>query len=465
VSILRLAHCRLARSAALIAGVAGLWATLGSTPAQGRQVEQVAPPLVARINLTIGRSYVLGTDFDILRVAIANPAIADATVVRPREILIDGKAAGVVSLVVWGTGERRLQYDVVVDAPVLPLQQQLRTIFPNEDIRVSANEDAVVLSGRVSSHDVALRAAELAAASSAKLQVINWLQGPATAETQQVMLQVRFAEVGRRALEELGASFFALRDNMSARITTQQFPAPNFDQDSGLTFSDFLNLFFFSRPDGLGFVIKALQQKGQFQSLAEPNLIAYNGQEASFLAGGELPIPLLQNAGATSAITIQYREFGVRLTFRPTISGDVIRLRVTPEVSEPDFANGIELGGFRIPALTTRRVQTDVELRDGQSFAIAGLLKNTSSTTRDAIPLLNKLPIIGPLFTSRAAQADRSELLVLITPRLVRPLEPPEVPPLPIDPRQFITPGDGLGSALEGGGGLVDAPPVAGPGR
>jgi pilus assembly protein CpaC len=427
---------------------------------QPAPVDSTAPALVPRLTLIVGRSFVLVTEYDITRVAITNPAVADATVVEPRQIVIDGKAAGTVSLIVWGLGDRRLQYEVVVQPPVSPLQAQLHLLFPDEDIRVSTSEDAVVLSGRVSSNEVALRAAELAQASASKLRVINWLQGPSVSDTQQVMLQVRFAEVGRNALEELGASFIALGGNLDGRLTTQQFSSPNFDRDSGLTFSDFLNVFFFSRPDGLGFVIRALQQRGQFQSLAEPNLIAYNGQEASFLAGGELPIPLVQGGGINAAVSVQYREFGVRLTFRPTIVGDVIRLRVRPEVSEPDFSNGIELSGFSIPALSTRRVETDVELRDGQSFAIAGLLKNTSQLTRDAVPLLSKLPIIGPLFKSRAERSERSELLVLITPRLVKPLEPAEVPPLPIDPRRFISPGDGLGSAFEGGGGLVDAPPL-----
>ena len=153
-----------------------------------------------------------------------------------------------------------------------------------------------------------------------------------------------------------------------------------------MVFSDFLNLFFFDRKEGIGGVIKALESRGGFQSLAEPNLIAYNGQEASFLAGGEFPVPIVQ--GATGAVTIVFKEFGIRLNFTPTIAGDVIRLKVRPEVSALDFANGITLEGFRIPALTTRRAETDVELRDGQSFAIAGLLDNIKQddTRRDSDP-------------------------------------------------------------------------------
>jgi pilus assembly protein CpaC len=286
------------------------------------------------------------------------------------------------------------------------------------------------------------------------------------------MLQVRFAEVNRRALTEAGLALFATRSRFTARSTTQQFPAPAFDDDAeqgiaGLVFADYLNLFFFDREQGIGGVLKALQQTGAFQSLAEPNLIAYNGQEASFLAGGEFPVPVVQG-GNTNAISIQFKEFGVRLTFKPTIAGDMIRLKVSPEVSALDFANGVSLGGFRVPALTTRRATTDVELRDGQSFAIAGLLENISQDDKAAIPFLSKLPIIGPLFKSKAERAERSELMVLITPRLVRALDPDEVPPLPVDPKRFLPRGEGIGEHLAGGGGVVDAPaakPNSGPKR
>jgi pilus assembly protein CpaC len=221
-----------------------------------------------------------------------------------------------------------------------------------------------------------------------------------------------------------------------------------------------LNLFLFSEKYALGAVIQALRQRGLFQSLAEPNLIAYNGQEASFLAGGEFPVPVVQ--GTAGGISVVFKEFGVRLTFKPTIAGDVIRLKVRPEVSALDFNNGITLSGFRIPALTTRRAETDVELRDGQSFAIAGLLDNISQEDRASVPLLSALPIIGNLFKSKSERAQRTELMVLITPRLVRPLDPDEVPPLPTQPRSFLPADDTIGQNLEGGGGAVDAPSTAG---
>ncbi len=208
----------------------------------------------------------------------------------------------------------------------------------------------------------------------------------------------------------------------------------------------------------VGAVIKALQTKGLIQSLAEPNLIAYNGQEASFLAGGEVPVPIVQGGGVTSAVSVAYKEFGIRLTFKPTIAGDVIRLHVKPEVSSLDFANGVTLSGFRIPALVVRRAETEVELRDGQSFAIAGLLDNVTQTDSQAIPLLGSLPIIGNLFKSKSDRLARTELMVLITPRLVRALDPDEVPALPTMPERFLKTGEDIGSQLEGGGGVVDAP-------
>jgi pilus assembly protein CpaC len=427
-----------------------------------------------RISLTAGRSTVLTTDFDVTRIAVTNPAVADATVVQPREILIDGKAPGTISLIIWGSGSRT-QYDLIVQAPIPGLEQQLQSLFPGEDIHVSLNDQAVVLSGSVSNNATMLKAAEIARATSQKLNVINLLQLPGGSESQQVMLQVRFAEVNRRALQEAGISFFtsgAGFHNVWGRTTTQQFTAPDFERMTStknlstgeltsvsgeLNFSDFLNLFFLSAKYDIGAVLRALRSTGQFQSLAEPNLIAYNGQEASFLAGGEFPVPVVQ--GSTGAVTIQFKEFGIRLTFVPTIAGDVIRLKVQPEVSTLDFANGVSLSGFRIPALTTRRAATDVELRDGQSFAIAGLLDNISQSDQAAIPVLSKLPVIGPLFKSSARRGARTELMVLITPRLVRPLDPDEVPPLPTRQDQFLQP-EGLVDELQGGAGTVDAPPV-----
>jgi pilus assembly protein CpaC len=445
----------------------------GTVVARAQEAQAPAPaaPTYERIVLSAGRSTVLTTDFDITRVAVTNPEVADAIVVKPRELLIDGKGAGTVSLIIWGTTER-VQYDVVVDPGVPELQQRLQALFPGEAIEAMVGEDAVILAGRASSNTVSLRAGEIAKATVPEATIINMLELPGGMESQQVMLQVRVAEVNRRALQEVGVSLFTGATGAGdyiGRTSTSQFAAPVFEDlqrtsvdgevtnlSGDITFSDFLNLFIFNTRHNVGALVRALESKGYFQSLAEPNLIAYNGQEASFLAGGELPIPMIQ--GASGAVTVQYREFGVRLTFTPTIAGDVIRLRIRPEVSSLDFANGVSLQGFLIPAISVRRAETNLELRDGQSFAIAGLLDNELQEQHQAVPLLSKLPIIGYLFRSKSERVERTELMVLITPRLVRALNPDEVPPLPVLPGRFLPPEEDLGGGFQGGGGPMDAP-------
>jgi pilus assembly protein CpaC len=441
------------------------------------QTQQVAPPqtppptvqgavpdrtMAERIVLLAGRSLPLSTEFDVKGYSINDPEVADLIVKGPRELLLNGKKPGTISMIIWGDGTR-IHHEVAIVNAVTPLEQTLLSLFPGEDIRVTYTEGSVILSGRVSSNAVHLRAAEVAQASAPKLTVINMLQLPGGGGSQQVLLQVRFAEVNRRAVTELGVNPFAVRSTFTARSTTQQFPAPIFDdtvdasrdQVQGLVFSDYLNLFFFQREQGIGAVIKALEQKGWFESLAEPNLIAYNGQQAQFLAGGEFPVPFV--TGNQGAVSVQWKEFGVRLQFTPTIAGDVIRLKVRPEVSALDFVNGITISGFRIPALTSRWAQTEVELRDGQSFAIAGLLNNIGQEDKAAIPILSQLPIIGAIFKSKAHREERTELMVLITPRLVRPLNPDEVPPLPTIIKKEGGKGD-TSSSIKGGAGLIDGP-------
>ncbi len=437
-------------SVALAAGVAALYvpATAQAPGAQAAAGQAETP----RLTLTAGRSRIMATDFDVTRVSITDPTVADVTVVDTRELLIDGKGPGTVSLIIWGAATR-VQYDVVIDPGVSVLQRQIQTIFPGEDITANETTRAVILTGHASNNTVMLRAGEIAQAIAPEANIVNLLQLPGGNGSQQVMLQVRVAEVNRRALDDLGASVFTGGtgiNNVVGRIATQQFPTAgfsdltaNYDADGNLinsegsnTFGDFLNLFLFSNDLKIGTLVKALQTSGNLQSLAEPNLIAYNGQEASFLAGGELPVPQVQ--GNSGQVSIEYKEFGIRLTFKPTIAGDVIRLKVQPEVSSLDFANGITLGGFRVPALITRRANTDVELRDGQSFAIAGLMNNVAQLSEESIPFLSKVPLIGRLFKGRSKSKENTELMVLVTPHLVRPLNPDEVPPLPVVPEQFM---------------------------
>jgi pilus assembly protein CpaC len=460
-------RARFARLPLLLLALSVLALPLRPAPVAAQAAAQQTPTSqLPKVALTAGRSTILETQFDIRRTAVTNDAIADAIVVSPREILINGKTPGTISLIVWSVDNTtRVQYDVVIEQPITPLEQQMHQLFPGENIQIAVNTDAIVLSGQVSSTEIMLRAAEVARAAGSKQNVINMLQVPGAAESQQVMLQVRFAEVNRRALQDAGVSLFtgpAGYKNWTSRVTTQQYPAPTFTEQFGpggeLVFSDFLNLFLFNTKYNVGAVIKALKQTGYFQSLAEPNLIAYNNQEASFLAGGEFPIPIV--SGNTGNVSVTFKEFGVRLNFKPTIAGDLIRLHVKPEVSSLDFNNGVLLQGFRIPALTTRRAETEVELRDGQSFAIAGLINNDSQTDVAAVPILSQLPIVGNLFRTKADRKERTELLVIVTPRLVRPLNPDEVPPLPTLPGRFLPSGDDIGEQLQGGGGTIDAPPV-----
>jgi pilus assembly protein CpaC len=384
-----------------------------------------AAPAPTMIDLFVGRSTVLNVGATIHRVSLTIPDVADALVTGPQQILIHGKAPGTISLFVWDKAGGIKTYEVNVRRDLDILKEQVASLFPGENISVAGSGTDVVLSGTVSNKYVIDKAAEVAGGFVEKKEnVVNLLKQQEGIATNQVLLRVRFAEVSRSAMQELGASFILNgKNDWFGRTTTQQFAAPNFDSDrpGGLTFSDFLNVFVFNTRHQIGSVIKALQEKGLFQSLAEPNLIASHGKEASFLAGGEFPYPVAQVGSGTTSVTIQFKEFGIRLSFTPTVlGGDLINLKVKPEVSALDFANGVSLQGFRVPALSTRRTETEIELQDGQTFAIAGLLSNTVSSTMSKIPGIGDIPILGYLFRSRAYQKQQTELVVMITPQIVR---------------------------------------------
>jgi pilus assembly protein CpaC len=378
------------------------------------------------VRLLVGRSAVVNTDWPIARVSLTSSDVADALVTMPNQLLIQGKVPGTISMFVWDRGGAMRRYNVTVERDVTQLTQQVKDLFPGEPISVESNGKSVVLAGMVSSKYVAEKAVEVASGFVEKKEdVVSLLQvreGPPP----QVMLRVRFAEVSRSALTELGASFFTGPGgykNFVGRSSTQQFPAPDFVAENGetkLVFSDFLNLFVFDLKNNLGGVIRALQTKGLFQSLAEPNLVAETGKEASFLAGGEFPIPVAQAGTTGLAITVVFKEFGIRLNFTPNVVGtDRVRLKVRPEVSTLDFTNAIVLQGFRIPALSTRRTETELELRNGQTFAIAGLMNNTATQSLQKIPGIGDIPILGLLFKSKAAQKQQTELVVMITPEIL----------------------------------------------
>jgi pilus assembly protein CpaC len=326
-------------------------------------------------------------------------------------------------------------------------------VFPDEQITVTPSRAAIVLSGHVSTEDVSKRAGELASAYSPK--VVNVLTfGPVGA--QEVLLQVKFAEVDRTALTQLGVNFVSTGGgNTIGTITTGQFggfgpqtltqtktPNGTTTTTSGETLNNVLNLFLF-RPDiNFGAVIEALQTKNLLQILAEPNLIAVNGKEATFLAGGQFPFPIVQPGNGFTAVTISFKEFGVRLQFTPVITPNgYIHLKVAPEVSTLDFANALTISGFTVPALSTRRAETEFELQDGQSFVIAGLMDNRVTDIYNKIPGLGDIPILGNFFRSKSLQKSNSELMVLCTVRRISPSsEPATGPKLPqpyLDPAKF----------------------------
>ena len=399
----------------------------------------------APLRVLVGKSLLINTTERLRRISVTDDAIADAMVVTPTQILVHGRAAGEVSLLIWDELERSRSFDLRVDVDVRTAAEEEKRVFPDEQISVSPSRSAIVLSGHVSTEDVSKRAGMIAEAYSKN--VVNVLTfGPVGA--QEVLLEVKFAEVDRSAVTQLGINLFAPGvGNTIATSQTGQFGSVTVTRPAAtpgttptaptVNVSDFLN-FFVTRTDvNIGAVIKALQQKNLLQILAEPNLIAVNGKEASFLAGGEFPFPIVQPSQGFTAVTIQFKEFGVQLKFTPVImpNGN-IHLKVAPAVSTLDFANALTISGFTIPALSTRKAETEFELQDGQSFVIAGLMDNRVTDLYNKIPALGDIPILGNFFKSKSAQKSNSELMVLCTARRVSPSNQP--PATPANPKPFM---------------------------
>jgi len=339
-----------------------------------------------------------------------------------------------VNFIAWEKSDQKfIVFDVFVRANLSLIDSQIRALFPRDDIRLSQANGSVVLSGTVSQPQAAQQADAVVQA--AGFKTVNMLQSPVTDATQ-VQLQVRVAEVSRQKLKELGSSL-ASANSTSFHV---QGGGPgtlgsNTGNDPGAVVTEFVgsavNLFLFNSGLNTAAYIRALRTNGALRALAEPNLIAMNGQQASFLAGGEFPIPVVQGSSSNSAVTIQFKEYGVRLNFKPTIiDEDHIRLELEPEVSTIDFANGVRFNGFVIPALRTRRAHTGVELRDGQSFALAGLLDNNETRSLSKIPVIGDIPILGNLFKSASFQKQETELMFIITADLVKPVNSDELPRL-----------------------------------
>ena len=422
----------------------------------GAQTQPVQPAAPAReLVLVTGRGELLRFASDVVRVAIAEPKIADAVVVSPRELMVNAKSPGRTTLVIWESGAEALRYEVRVTTDTTDLEnlrRELREGLPGAAVSITGTEETLVLTGTAKDAEQSKKAAALASTRTRK--VVNLLQVPPPPDPRQILLQVKFAIVDRTALSELGFNYFSRNDTTLGGMSTQQFQQPRFSQlqfqnqrfsDTTLSISDFLNLFIF-RPDlNIGATIRALQGRNLLQILAEPNLIAVEGKSASFLAGGQFPFPTITTTPTGGAVapvvTVQFKPFGVQLNFTPTLTDSgAIRLKVKPEVSSLDFSNAVTLQGFLIPAITTRSAETEVILKDGESFAIAGLIDNRVQQVLNKLPGFGDLPIIGHLFRSRSTRKTTDELLVVITPRFVRPLSPEEQIKLPDLPEAFLPP-------------------------
>lgn len=383
------------------------------------------------IDVAANGSAVLDLDYRLERVSISNPEIAKTVVVGARELLVNGKKTGTTTMVLWGKNGQRTIYSINVTADVGNMERQLDRMFPDAGINIEATGNTVVLSGRTDDPRIAEKARQLAASFGEGVKIIDNIVVP---EPGQVLLRVRFAEINRSAMEELGTRFVRRGSDLEGQIGVGA-AAPSGEHPGGgpgFTFSDAVNFFLFQESSGLAGFISALKSQGVFKSLAEPNLLAIPGQEASFLAGGEFPFPVVQGGGGggNQSITVEFREFGIRLSFKPEITNSgSIRLQVAPEVSTLDFSRGLQVAGHQIPAINSRRAETVIELDSGQTFAIAGLIDSQLQKTVNKVPILGEIPLLGELFRSKDMQQNRSELLVLVTPQLVRPTaEPPKLP-------------------------------------
>jgi len=437
-----------------------LWMMLPSTAA----VAADAGP--RDLVVTVGKSLILDCPVDLQRISIANGDVAEALAVNPREVLINGKAPGDTSVILWQQDGKRTMYDLSV-RPGTGRLEAVRAVLERElgkEVSLDLEGDTVFLRGTVKDLAGAERAAGLAGTLG---KVVNLLSIEVPAAEAQILLKVRFADVDRSATSSFGVNLLSTgAGNTVGQITTGQFggATPTLSGSSAqFSLSQALNIFLFRQDLNLGAMIQALEAKNLLQILAEPNVLAINGKAASFVAGGEFPFPVVQGGAAAGAVSIQFREYGVRINFLPTVTPrGTIRLQVAPEVSSLDFANALQFQGYTIPALATRKVQTEVELESGQSFVIAGLLDNNLTETINKVPGLASIPLLGKLFQSRSVTRSNSELMVLITPELVRPVPATATPPDVHMPKQFLE--DAASQAPQTSGpevtGAVAAPPV-----
>lgn len=398
-----------------------------------------------RFTVGAGKTHLLDMAINIERVSVASPEIAEAVPVSARSLMINGKLPGETSLVIWLSDGSRKEYDVDVKvgaSRIQAAQEQVDREF-GKDVQLTVDNASVYLTGRVKDMFQAQRAAAIAANVG---RVVNLLKIDIPPQERQILLKVRFADVDRSKSLDLGINFVGAPKGYPFSTSVGTYPGGSITgldtsgSSTAFTLSDALNLFLFDPHIDIGATIKALENKNILQILAEPNLLAMNGKEASFVAGGEFPYPTLQGGGAgVGQVTVQFQEYGIRLHFLPTITPrGTIRLRVVPEVSSLDYANSLSTSGGTVPALSTRRVETEIELQNGQSFAIAGLLNNQTTESLSKIPGLAEIPVLGKFFQTKSISKQNSELLVLVTPEFVEPIPAGQNPPGLAMPQSLI---------------------------
>jgi pilus assembly protein CpaC len=404
--------------------------------------------------VAVGKTVLIDCARPVSRVAIGLGEIAEASAITPTEIMVNGKVPGETSLIIWDTRGGRQFFNVTVRPnPAVStdnldaIRRELSMELPGTPLQVTSDNNMVFLRGTVKDLSASARAVQIASTGG---KVINLLNVNVPAADPQILLKVRFASVDRSKERQFGISVTSSGlGNTIAGITTGEYAAPTVSTSGGTTstsISNPLNLFAYFPGLNLSATIEALEQKGLVEVLAEPNVMAVNGKEASFLAGGEYPYPMAQaSSGGAAVITIEFKEYGIRLNFIPTITPrGTIRLQVAPEVSALDFTNTVEISGFDVPAITTRKLKTEVELSDGQSFVVGGLLDKNETETFQKIPFLGDIPILGKFFQSMQRTKTDTELIVIVTPEIVSPIGAGSATPELKYPQPFLPSNSGI---------------------
>jgi pilus assembly protein CpaC len=419
----------------------GLVSVKGLAQQQTQAVAAVAPAIQAAsasdtLHIFVGRSVVMNSAAPLRRVYVGNPAVLQTYTSGANEVVLTAKTAGVSSMVLWDeTGGDRL-YSVSADIDPAALRVSLGQAFPGSAIRADASEGKIELSGAVTSQADADAAVKMAAVY-AKDVVNSLLVAPLHGK--QVQLKLRIVEVDRTKLEQMGINIFA-GGRTSVGTTTQQFGSGTSGSGSSLTVSDPMNIFLYNAKLNVGLTVQDLEQRQVLQVLAEPTLTTLSGLPAEFLSGGEFPFPVVQGGvGNSTAISIQFRPYGVKVAFTPTVNADgSIRLKLAPEVSTLDYSNAVTVSGFTIPALSTRRAETEVEIQDGQSFVVSGLLDHRTTEIMSKVPGISSVPILGDLFRSKNFNHSVVELVIIVTATVVDPLS--VAPQTGLDEPKFVVP-------------------------